>query len=67
MSKQEWGIDDPADTFWFNTRTGQVEDGPQSLSVDRIGPFATREEAARAEEIVAERARKWREEEAAED
>ncbi len=67
MSKQEWGIDDPADTFWFNTRTGQVEDGPQSLSVDRIGPFATREEAARAEEIVAERARRWREEEAAED
>ncbi|GAA2187866.1 hypothetical protein GCM10009786_14580 [Leucobacter alluvii] len=67
MSKQEWGIEDPADTFWFNTRTGQVEDGPQSLSVDRIGPFATREEAARAEEIVAERARKWREEEAAED
>lgn len=67
MSKQEWGIEDPADTFWFNTRTGQVEDGPQSLSVDRIGPFATREEAARAEEIVAERARRWREEEAAED
>ena len=67
MSKQEWGIEDPADTFWFNTRTGQVEYGPQSLSVDRIGPFATREEAARAEEIVAERARKWREEEAAED
>lgn len=67
MSKQEWGIEDPADTFWFNSRTNQVEEGPQSLSVDRIGPFATREEAARAEEIVAERARKWREEEAAED
>ncbi|MEV8338942.1 methionine aminopeptidase [Leucobacter sp. NPDC077196] len=67
MSKQEWGIEDPAETFWFNSRTNQVEEGPQSLSVDRIGPFATREEAARAEEIVAERARKWREEEAAED
>ena len=67
MSKQEWGIDDPAETFWFNSRTGQVEEGPQSLSVDRIGPFATREEAARANDIVAERARKWREEEAAED
>ena len=63
MSKQEWGIKDPADTYWFNSRTGQVEEGPQSLSVDRIGPFATREEAARAEEITAERARKWREEE----
>ncbi|MGW9021955.1 methionine aminopeptidase [Leucobacter chromiiresistens] len=67
MSKQEWGIEDPAETYWFNSRTGQVEEGPQSLSVDRIGPFATREEAARAEDIVAERARKWREEEAAED
>ncbi|MEJ6490469.1 methionine aminopeptidase [Leucobacter sp. USCH14] len=67
MSKQEWGIEDPADTYWFNSRTGQVEEGPQSLSVDRIGPFATREEAARADDIVAERARKWREEEAAED
>jgi len=67
MSKQDWGIDDPAETYWYNTQTGLVEEGPQSLSVDRIGPFKTREEAARAPQIVEERARAWREEEAAED
>ena len=62
MTKREWGIEDPEESYWYNTRTGQVEDGPQSLSVDRIGPFTTREEAARANEIVAERARRWAEE-----
>ncbi|WP_416446768.1 methionine aminopeptidase [Leucobacter sp. HNU] len=67
MSKRDWGIDDPQETYWYNTRTGEVEDGPQSLSVDRIGPFATREEAARGPEIVAERAKKWAEEDAQED
>ncbi|MBL5973308.1 MAG: methionine aminopeptidase [Candidatus Leucobacter sulfamidivorax] len=60
-------MDDPADTYWYNTKTGEVEEGPQSLAVDRLGPFATREEAARAPEVVAERARKWAEEDAAED
>lgn len=62
MSKRDWGIDDPTETYWYNTRSGEVEDGPQSLSIDRLGPFHTREEAARAPEIVAERARKIREE-----
>ena len=62
MSKRDWGIDDSGDTFWFNTRTNEVEEGPQSLSIDRLGPFSTREEAERALEIIAERARKIREE-----
>lgn len=62
MSKRDWGIDDSADTYWFNTRTSTVEEGPQSLSIDRIGPFQTREEAERAIEIVEERARRIREE-----
>lgn len=44
--------------FWFNTRTRQVEEGPKSLGLDRIGPFTSREEALRAEEIVKERAQK---------
>jgi hypothetical protein len=48
--------------WWFNTRTQEVEEGPQSLSMDRVGPFATREEATRATEIIAERARRWAEE-----
>ncbi len=57
-------ISDPgaAPEFWYNDRTGEVEDGPQSLAVYRIGPFATREEAARAPEIVQERAQAIRDE-----
>ena len=54
------------DAWWYNDRTGEVERGPQSLAHERIGPFVTREEAERALEIVAERARRWAEEEAAE-
>ena len=53
--------------WWYNTKTGEVEEGAQSPGSDRDGPFATREDAARAPVIVAERARKWAEEEAAED
>ncbi len=53
--------------WWYNDRTGEVEEGPQSLAIDRLGPFASREEAARAPEIVRERARRWAEEDSAED
>lgn len=67
MSKRDWGIDEPELAFWYNTRTGQVEEGKLSLSIDRIGPFATRGEAERGPEIVAERARKIREEDARDD
>ncbi|MEY4995074.1 MAG: hypothetical protein RLZ65_923, partial [Actinomycetota bacterium] len=51
----------------FNTKTGKVEVGPQSLSLHRVGPFATKEEAGRALEIIAERARKISEAEEQED
>ncbi len=67
MTKQDWGIDDPEESFWYNSRTGEIEVGAQSLGIDRVGPFRTREEAERAPEIIAERARKWAEEDAAED
>lgn len=53
--------------WWYNNRTGEVEEGPISLGSDRDGPFETREEAARAPEIIAERARRWAAEDAAED
>lgn len=33
MSKRDWGIDEPELVFWYNTRTGQVEEG--KLSLDR--------------------------------
>lgn len=53
--------------WWYNHKTGQVEEGAQSLGSDRDGPFPTREEAERAPEIAAERSRRWRDEEEDED
>lgn len=49
--------------WWYNHRTGEVEEGPQSLGSDRDGPFETREDAERAPEIAAERAKAWRDDE----
>jgi hypothetical protein len=48
--------------WWYNTRTGEVEEGMISPAIDRAGPFDTREEALRAPALIAERARKWAEE-----
>ena len=53
--------------FWYNLTTGAVEQGFQSPSVDRVGPFDTAEEAARALEILRANSAKWSEEDAAED
>lgn len=53
--------------WWFNTKTHEVEEGPQSLAGDRVGPFETCEEAKRANEIIAERARAWAAEDAEHD
>jgi hypothetical protein len=50
--------------WYYNNRTHEVEEGRQSLGSELDGPFATREDAARAPEIIAERSRKWAEEEA---
>jgi len=65
MNAQDPGLE--RETFWYNTRTGEVESGPQSMAVYRIGPFTTRAEAERALEIVAERSRQWAEDDARED
>lgn len=48
-------------------RTGQVEQGAQSLSIDRVGPFATEAEASHALEKLRENSAKWAEEDARED
>jgi hypothetical protein len=53
--------------WWYNHRTGEVEEGPQSLGSDRDGPFETRADAERAPEIAAERAQAWRDEEEVEE
>lgn len=53
--------------YWYNLTTGQVEHGFESPAVDRAGPFDTAEEAAKAPELLRERARAWAAEEARED
>ncbi len=53
--------------YWFNTKTEMVETGPQSLSLNRIGPFDSFEEARHALEIIAERAKRIAEDEELED
>ena len=53
--------------YWYNLKTGEVEKGYESPAVDRAGPFDTREEAARAPEIMRERSRAWAEDEARDD
>lgn len=53
---------EPSREYWYNSKTNEVEVGPQSLSLDRIGPFGTFEEAARALDVIAERARRIKEE-----
>jgi hypothetical protein len=45
--------------WWYNHKTGEVEEGPQSLGSERDGPYASKEDAARAPQIAAERAKKW--------
>lgn len=53
--------------YWYNLRTGAVEHGYLSPSVDRAGPFDTEQEAAGAPERLRANSRRWAEEEAAED
>jgi hypothetical protein len=53
--------------YWYNTQTGEVEKGAQSLALDRVGPFATADEAARALDIVRERSEQWAAEDAEEE
>lgn len=48
-----------ADKFWFNVRTRQVEQGPQSSATDRLGPYETYAEAAQALERARQRTLAW--------
>ncbi|MFD8479731.1 hypothetical protein [Kitasatospora sp. NPDC059673] len=46
---------------WFYCiKHGKVEEGPECPAKDRLGPYATREEAARALETAAERNQEWK-------
>jgi hypothetical protein len=51
--------------FWFNVNTKQVEtDETRSEAVDVLGPYPTREAAARALETARERTKAWEADEA---
>jgi hypothetical protein len=50
---------DPERAYYFNTRTGEVEQGYASSWSDRMGPYATRAEAENALAIAAQRNKQW--------
>lgn len=45
--------------FYYNTKTGQVEEGNQSPAIELMGPFATREEAQHALDNAEARNEQW--------
>lgn len=49
--------------FYFNTETRQVEEGKPSSWMHRMGPYPTREAAARALQTARERTTAWQDEE----
>lgn len=53
--------------YWYNTKTGEVEAGKQSIAPYLIGPFHTIAEAENAWETVRQRSAAWAEEDEAED
>ncbi len=59
--------EDKREQFWYNMHTGAVEQGFESPSADRVGPFATREEAAHALEKLRANSAKWAADDAADD
>lgn len=48
--------------FWYNARTGEVEEGRQTSWTDRMGPYPTREAAQEALEKADRRTEAWDEE-----
>jgi hypothetical protein len=45
--------------FYYNIRTGHVEEGRQSTWTDLMGPYPTREAATRALETAKSRTDHW--------
>lgn len=48
--------------YWYNPTTGEVEEGLQSPWTDRMGPYASRDDAQRALDKAAHRTEDWDEE-----
>lgn len=51
--------DNQGPQYWFNLTTGQVEEGQQSSWEHVMGPYATREEAAKALDTAKRRNESW--------
>jgi septal ring-binding cell division protein DamX len=51
--------DDAERQYWFNTETGQVEEGQQSHYTHLMGPYPTREAAQAALQTAAARNERW--------
>ncbi|QGQ19083.1 SPOR domain-containing protein [Cellulomonas sp. JZ18] len=45
--------------YWYNIRTGQVEEGRRSDWSQRMGPYKTREEAEQALDRARRRTEAW--------
>jgi hypothetical protein len=52
----------PTTQYWFNTKTGAVEEGHQSDWSNLLGPYPTREAAERALQTARENTERWDEE-----
>ena len=66
--EDDYGIKQDAEhRYWYNMKTGQVEQGFLSPAPDRVGPFDTRQEAEHALEKLRENSAKWAEEDARDD
>ena len=50
--------------FWFNTSTGQVDEGHRAPASNLLGPYPTRAEAERALQKARERTEAWDREDA---
>jgi len=57
---------EPSKQYWYNMKTGEVEFGFASPSVDRVGPFPTQVEASHALEKLRANSAKWAADDAAE-
>lgn len=49
----------PNGEFYYNVSTGQVEEGKQSHGTQLMGPYPTREAAARALDTAKARNEEW--------
>ncbi|HWD62123.1 MAG TPA: SPOR domain-containing protein [Humibacter sp.] len=56
--------DDIEHKYWYNVKTGAVEQGFKSPAPNRVGPFDTHEEAEHALDKLRENSARWAEEDA---